>query len=144
MLPDVKYHAFISYSHRDRIWGDWLHKALETYKVPPHLIGKDTGRGYKVPERVYPVFRDREELPTATDLGAVIGAALQDAAKQLDERMRDIRSSGHVIGLERIAVMAAPNLSHELIQSSKSGAANAAPDLTPLLSRLDKTLAQFE
>ncbi|BFM13162.1 cell division protein ZapA [Simiduia litorea] len=71
-------------------------------------------------------------------------AALQDAAKQLDERMRDIRASGHVIGLERIAVMAALNLSHELIQSSKSGAANATPDLTPLLSRLDKTLAQFE
>ena len=26
-----KYWAFISYSHHDRKWGDWLHKALETY-----------------------------------------------------------------------------------------------------------------
>ena len=24
-----KYWAFISYSHQDKKWGDWLHKALE-------------------------------------------------------------------------------------------------------------------
>ena len=32
--------------------------------------------------------------------------------------MRDIRRSGNVIGLERIAVMAALNLSHELLQAN--------------------------
>lgn len=71
-------------------------------------------------------------------------SALQDAAKQLDERMRQIRASGHIIGLERIAVMAALNLSHELIQAGKTGASAPTQDLSPLLSRLDKTLAQFE
>lgn len=70
--------------------------------------------------------------------------ALQDAAKQLDQRMRDIRASGHVIGLERIAVMAALNLSHELLQANKQSEAASLPDISPLLSRLDKTLAQFE
>ncbi|MBB3167106.1 cell division protein ZapA [Simiduia aestuariiviva] len=70
--------------------------------------------------------------------------ALQDAAKQLDQRMRDIRSGGHVIGLERIAVMAALNLSHELLQAKHQGAAAAMPDLTPLLNRIDKTLEQID
>jgi cell division protein ZapA len=70
--------------------------------------------------------------------------ALQDAAKQLDQRMRDIRASGHVIGLERIAVMAALNLSHELLQANKQSELASLPDMSPLLNRIDKTLAQFE
>ena len=42
--------------------------------------------------------------------------ALMQAASNLDERMRDIRSAGTIIGLERIAILAALNLSHELLQ----------------------------
>ncbi len=42
--------------------------------------------------------------------------ALKQAAKHLDNQMREIRETGKVIGLERIAVMAALNLSHELLQ----------------------------
>ncbi len=38
-----------------------------------------------------------------------------DAALLLDNRMKEIRNSGRVIGLERIAVMAALNLAHELL-----------------------------
>lgn len=45
--------------------------------------------------------------------------ALLQAAHNLDERMRNIRNGGSVIGLERIAVMAALNLSHELLEASK-------------------------
>ncbi len=41
---------------------------------------------------------------------------LLDAALLLDSKMRDIRNSGRVIGLERIAVMAALNLAHEMLQ----------------------------
>ncbi|MGR9071704.1 MAG: cell division protein ZapA [Gammaproteobacteria bacterium] len=43
------------------------------------------------------------------------------AARQLDKRMCEIRDSGKVIGPERIAVMAALNLSHELAQLQKHG-----------------------
>ena len=43
--------------------------------------------------------------------------ALQRAARQLDQRMRDVRARGQVIGLERIAVMVALNLSHELLEA---------------------------
>lgn len=74
-----KYKAFISYSHQDAKWGDWLHKALESYTVPKAIRGK-TNRDGKVPDKLFPVFRDREELPTATDLGAVISNAIQESA----------------------------------------------------------------
>jgi cell division protein ZapA len=45
-------------------------------------------------------------------------AELIVSAKYLDKQMRGIRDSGKVIGLERIAVMAALNISYELLQAS--------------------------
>ncbi|WP_237067609.1 cell division protein ZapA [Microbulbifer guangxiensis] len=44
-------------------------------------------------------------------------AELEASARLLHERMTRIRTSGSVIGLERIAVMAALNIAHELIQA---------------------------
>jgi cell division protein ZapA len=41
-------------------------------------------------------------------------SALLDSAEQLNARMREIRDSGKVVGLDRIAVMVALNLTHEL------------------------------
>ena len=41
--------------------------------------------------------------------------ALMQAAKYLDKHMRTIRHSGRIIGAERIAVMAAINISYELL-----------------------------
>ena len=43
------------------------------------------------------------------------------SAKYLDKQMRAIRESGKVIGIERIAVMAALNISHELLQATEQG-----------------------
>ncbi|MCJ8168272.1 cell division protein ZapA [Atopomonas sediminilitoris] len=40
---------------------------------------------------------------------------LQRAGQYLDARMRQIRGTGKVIGADRIAVMAALNISHELL-----------------------------
>jgi len=45
---------------------------------------------------------------------------LINAVNFLDKKMRDIRDSGKIIGVERIAIMAALNLAHELL-NSKSG-----------------------
>jgi tetratricopeptide (TPR) repeat protein len=81
-LDQPKYRAFISYSHRDSKWADWLHKGLESYRPPKILIGTSTARGL-VPKRLTPIFRDREELASATDLGTVISAALQESACQI-------------------------------------------------------------
>jgi len=43
-------------------------------------------------------------------------AALLESAELLNRKMREIRDSGKLVGLDRIAVMAALNLSHEMIQ----------------------------
>jgi tetratricopeptide (TPR) repeat protein len=81
-LDEFKYRAFISYSHRDTPWADWLHKGLESYRPPKQLVGTVTAHGV-VPKRVSPVFRDREELPSATDLGELLNAALRNSACQI-------------------------------------------------------------
>jgi len=81
-LDSPKYRAFLSYSHRDSKWGTWLHKSLESYRPPKQLIGTVTPRG-PVPKRVAPIFRDREELASATDLGTVINEALSQSASQI-------------------------------------------------------------
>jgi tetratricopeptide (TPR) repeat protein len=77
-----QYRAFLSYSHRDAQWADWLHKALEKYRPPRSLVGITTAQG-AVPKRLIPIFRDRDELPSAADLGAVINQALQKSACQI-------------------------------------------------------------
>ena len=79
MSDQFKYRAFISYSHADEKWAAWLHKALETYKPPKNLIGKATDYG-PVPTRIAPIFRDREELATSTELGDVLTEALRESA----------------------------------------------------------------
>lgn len=81
-MDQPTYRAFLSYSHRDAKWADWLHKALESYRPPKRLIGTVTARG-AVPKRLTPIFRDREELASATDLGTVINAALRQSACQI-------------------------------------------------------------
>ncbi len=42
--------------------------------------------------------------------------ALLAAAKYLNDKMLGIRTSGRVVGTDRLAVMAALNISHELLQ----------------------------
>jgi len=55
-------------------------------------------------------------------------AELQDAVALLDRRMREIRDGGKVAGADRIAVMAALNMAHELLRArAQSGAANVEP-----------------
>lgn len=81
-MDSFKYRAFLSYSHRDARWGAWLHKALESYRPPRQLIGSLSERG-PVPKRLVPIFRDREELASATDLSAVINEALRLSACQI-------------------------------------------------------------
>lgn len=76
---DFKYRAFISYSHRDRKWGERLHRRLETYRTPKHLVGKPGADG-PISGRLFPIFRDRDELPVSANLTATINAALAESA----------------------------------------------------------------
>ncbi len=75
-LADLyRYAAFISYASKDAKFARALHRQLERYVIPRKLGTFDlTGGGKK--NRVYPVFRDREELP-AGDLGTNLEAALR-------------------------------------------------------------------
>ena len=43
-------------------------------------------------------------------------AALHDSARLLDEKMREVRDSRKMVGADRVAVMAALNLAHDLLQ----------------------------
>jgi tetratricopeptide (TPR) repeat protein len=74
-MPTFRYRAFISYSHRDKAWAAWLHKALEAYAIPRRLVGQTTAIGV-TPARLAPIFRDRDELASATDLGHKVNEAL--------------------------------------------------------------------
>ncbi len=47
--------------------------------------------------------------------------ALMSAVSYLDRKMREIRDSGKVIGVERIAIMAALNIAHELLTTRTGG-----------------------
>ena len=69
-------------------------------------------------------------------------AELIVSAKYLDKQMRSIRSTGKVVGLERIAVMAALNISYELLQASDHADASqpSGDSLKRLNRRLDDAL----
>lgn len=74
--PDeLRYTAFLSYSHKDAAAAGRLHRRLETYRMPKRLVGAESARG-SVPARLAPIFRDREELPAATDLSETVREAL--------------------------------------------------------------------
>jgi cell division protein ZapA len=47
--------------------------------------------------------------------------ALLDSVTYLDKKMREIRDAGKVIGVERIAIMAALNIAHEFLGTRLAG-----------------------
>ncbi|EED36896.1 conserved hypothetical protein [Luminiphilus syltensis NOR5-1B] len=74
-------------------------------------------------------------------------AELVAAARYLDQQMRDIRATGKVIGLERVAIMAALNLSHELL-GLRGGKPNQSLEnhedrIEAVNTRLDEALYQL-
>lgn len=71
-----RYWAFISYSSKDQSWAKWLHKALETYRIPSLFVGQQMPTSELTPKRLHPIFRDRDELPASSNLGMEIERAL--------------------------------------------------------------------
>jgi cell division protein ZapA len=66
-------------------------------------------------------------------------ADLLDSAELLNGKMREIRDSGKVVGLDRIAVMAALNLANELLKT-RGRDDRVAGDLGVRLRRLNDRL----
>lgn len=69
--------------------------------------------------------------------------ALIDAASHLDRKMREIRTSGKVFGTERIAVMAALNITHDLLQQD-SMSDSAASLLKSMDDKLGAALGEAD
>ena len=132
--------AFISYSHADERWARWLHRALETRRLPKTLraaSGIDTLR---------PIFRDRDELGSASRLDKTLLDALERSASLIvvcspaaaasawvEEEVRTFRHlhPQHPV----IAVLVdgdagnafVPALLHELLPNGELGAASGEP-----------------
>ena len=60
------------------------------------------------------------------------------AAKMLDAKMREIRGSNRMAGVDRIAVLAALNIAHELLQARTEG--NRERDIAHSLGMLNRRL----
>ena len=73
--------------------------------------------------------------------------ALMQAVAYLDGKMNEIRKAGKVMGAERIAVMAALNVAHELLSVRLGGGfdmGRAKRRLSELESQLDAAIAKQE
>lgn len=71
-------------------------------------------------------------------------ANLESAARYLDGKMREIRSSGKVIGADRVAVMAALNITHDLLHRKEcldQESSSTRERVRELLDRVDRALA---
>ena len=74
-------------------------------------------------------------------------AELQESAKLLDDQMRKIRASGNMGSLDRVAVVAALNISHELLQVRKHKNRDIAEmhgRITELHRKINTVLAEEE
>ena len=84
-----KYWAFISYSHRDSRWAEWLHKGLESYHPPKALVGNGDGARRGAETHVTRVPRPRRaaerDRPRRTDQRGTRAVQLPD---------RDLFASG--------------------------------------------------
>lgn len=98
--------AFLSYSHKDKDWGDWLHTTLERYTIPRDLVGKQGAFG-PIPRNLRPIFRDRVDMSagnTVTDTvshhlaesGALIVLCSPHAAasRYVNDEIRRFKASG--------------------------------------------------
>ncbi|HLO22227.1 MAG TPA: toll/interleukin-1 receptor domain-containing protein [Methyloceanibacter sp.] len=75
---ELKYRAFISYSHADTNWAKWLHRGLESVHIDKDLVGRVTARG-AIPQALRPIFRDRDEFTAGHALAEQTLAALDDS-----------------------------------------------------------------
>ena len=69
---------------------------------------------------------------------------LLSAVSYLDGKMNEIKAGGKVASAERIAVMAALNIAHELLEIRSGKASEAGFDLNALKRRIDSMQALLD
>ena len=75
MGTDYRYKAFVSYSHADERAASWLHRQLESYRIPKRIV-EEHGLEF---DRLRPIFRDQDELASSSDLSSSIREALAES-----------------------------------------------------------------
>lgn len=72
--------------------------------------------------------------------------ALKASAELLNDRLTEIKASGSVLGTERIAVMAALNMSHEVVSGKQIRDEHTDLDarITKLSERIESSIRQIK
>ena len=97
---DYTFDAFISYSHRDLSWGNWLQRKLETFRIPKGLTPDRPG------DKKLRVFRDQTDLT---------GTELQDSLRQ------NLRESRYLIVICSPASAASSWVNEEVLYFASLG-----------------------
>ena len=66
---------------------------------------------------------------------------LDQAARLLDQRMKEIKSQGKLYGAERVVIMAALNLSYELLQATNDSQSQQS-QLSKMNDKIESTLTE--
>ena len=119
--PESRYWSFISYSSRDAQIARRLHRSLEAYSIPRAMVGRQSRSG-TIPRRLFPIFRDRDELPLSSDLGSTLQDALRAsrhlivlcspqaaASRWVNEEVRFFKELGRDDRILAIIVSGEPN-----------------------------------
>lgn len=71
---------------------------------------------------------------------------LMDAARYLDKNMKEIQKTGKIIGAERCAIMAALNITNDLLQLRRAtnGQEKVQQRLESMQERIDEALRESE
>ncbi|MFA7665071.1 MAG: cell division protein ZapA [Burkholderiaceae bacterium] len=83
----------------------------------------------KILDREFRLAVDPEEKPR-----------LLEAVRMVDDRMRNLREGGRVIGIERIAVMAALQFAHELLGGDNSAVGPKSAEMARKLRQLSEDI----
>ena len=73
--------------------------------------------------------------------------ALQDSARYLDQKMREVKDNASILGLDRIAVMAALNIANEYLSEATKGESVVEAqhrDLEQLAGKVDNALNRLK
>ena len=73
-------------------------------------------------------------------------AGLESSARFLDDKMQDIKQSGRIVGVDRIAVMAGLNITHDFLveDQKKNGLSlNISDKINALQNKLDFAINAF-
>lgn len=73
--------------------------------------------------------------------------ALRESAQYVDEKMREIKSNSAILGMDRIAVMAALNIANDYLsqsQKTQDVIQSQTSDISSLTSKLDQALVRLK